>query len=110
MIPHDRLLTKFAATELNWRVVVRIKKFILGRSQRVRGEGKLSEEARVTPGVPKGSVLGPVLFLVYVNDIWRNTESYIRLCAHDCIIYIKINDSGDIDKLQMDLNSLGNGR
>jgi hypothetical protein len=52
--------------------------------------------------VPQGSVLGPLLFLAYVNDIWRNTESNIRLFADDCIIYRKINDSSDIDKLQKD--------
>ena len=48
--------------------------FPLGRSQRVRVDGQLSEEVRVTSGVQQGSVLGP-LFLAYVNDIWRNVES-----------------------------------
>jgi hypothetical protein len=42
-----------------------------------------------------------------VNDIWRNIESNIRLFADDCIIYRKINDSSDIDKIQKDLNKLG---
>ena len=62
---------------------------------------------RVTSGVPQGSVLGPLLFLAYVNDIWRNIESNIRLFADDCILYRKIMDSGDVDKLQTDLNRLG---
>jgi len=57
--------------------------------------------------VPQGSVLDPLLFLAYVNDIWRNTEPNIRLFADDCIIYRKITDSNDIDKLKMDLNGLG---
>ena len=60
----------------------------------------------MTSGVPQGSVLGPLLFLVYVNDIWRNAESNIRLFADDCIIYREIKDSSDIDKLQTDLKRL----
>jgi hypothetical protein len=70
-------------------------------------DGKLSEEVRVTSGVPQGSVLGPLLFLAYINDIWRNMESTIRLFADDCVIYRKIIISEDMDKLQKDLDRLG---
>ena len=107
MVPHDRLLTKIAATGGDLRVIVWVKEFLLGRSQRVRVEWQLSEEVRVTSGVPQGSVLGPLLFLAYVTDIWRNTESNIRPFADGCVIYRKIMDSSDIDKLQTDLNRLG---
>jgi hypothetical protein len=57
--------------------------------------------------VPQGSVLGPLLFLAYVNDIWRNIESKIRLFADDCIIYRKIVNNHDVKKLQTDLDRLG---
>ena len=73
MVPHARLLTKIAPIGLDLRLVVWVKEFLLGHSQRVRVDGQLSEEVRVTSGVPQGSVLGPLLFLAYVNDIWRNT-------------------------------------
>jgi hypothetical protein len=56
----------------------------LGRTQRVRLGGQLSGEVRVMSSVPMGSVLGPLLFLAYVNDIWGNVESTIRLFAVDC--------------------------
>jgi hypothetical protein len=58
----------------------------------------------VTSGVPQGSVLGPLLFLAYVNDIWRNTKSKIRLFADDCVIYRKILNIKDIKKLPTDLD------
>ena len=69
-------------------------------------DGKLSEEVRVTSGVPQGSMLGPLLFLAYANDLWRNMESTITLFADDCVIYRKIIKSKDTDKLQKDLDRL----
>jgi hypothetical protein len=107
LVPHDRLLQKVAETGVDLRVVAWIKEFLLGRSQRVRVDGHLSDDVRVTSGVPQGSVLGLLLFLVYVNDIWRGIDSNIRLFADDCIIYRKILDSSDTRKLQTDLNKLG---
>jgi len=78
-----------------------------GRTQRVRVGGQFSEEVRVTSGVPQGSILGPLLFLAYVNDIWRNIVLTIRLFTDDCIIYRKITNNEDIEKLQEILDRLG---
>jgi len=50
--------------------------------------------------------LGPLLFLSHVHDIWRNTESTIRLFADDCVIYRKIMNN-DVEKLQIHLVRLG---
>jgi len=57
--------------------------------------------------VPQRSVLDPLLFLSYVNDMWRNTESNKCLFAGECTIYKEITDSSDIDTLQTDINRLG---
>jgi len=54
-----------------------VNEYLLGRSQIVRVDRQPSDKVRVTSGVPQGSVLIPLLFLAYVNDIWRNTESNI---------------------------------
>jgi len=69
LAPHGRLLTKIANLGVDSRVAVWIREFLLGRTQRVRVGGQLSAEVRVTSGVLQGSVLGPFLFLAYVNDI-----------------------------------------
>ena len=89
LVPHDRLLMKIAISGFDSRVVAWIREFLLGRTQRVKVGGQLSGEVRVTSGVPQGSVLGPLLFLAYVNDIWRNIDPTIGLFADDCVIYIK---------------------
>ena len=105
MVPHDRLLKKIA-TRVDLMLAVWVKEFLLGRSQRVRIDGQLSEEVGVTSGVQQGSVLDPLLFLVYVNGIWRNIESNIRLFADGCVIYRESMDSSEIGKLKTDLNRL----
>jgi hypothetical protein len=106
-VPHEHLLKKIADLVVDSMVVVRIRELLLGRSQRFRVGGQLSEEVRVTSGVPQGSVLSPIFFLAYVNDIWRNIESKIRVFADDWIIYRKIVNNYDVEELQTDLNRVG---
>ena len=77
---------KIANSCVDSKVAALVREFLLGRTQRVRIGGELSEEVRVTSDIPQGSVLGPLLFLPYVNDIWRNTVSTIRLLPDDCVI------------------------
>jgi hypothetical protein len=62
-----------------FNVVIWIREFLIDRSQRVRVGRHYSEKVRVTSVVLQGSVLGPLLFLDYVKDIWKNIESKIRL-------------------------------
>jgi len=105
LVPYDRLLIKMAALGMNSRVVMWVREFLLGHLHRVRVGGQLSEEVRVMSGVSQGSILGPFLFLEYINAIWRNLEPTIKLFAGDCIIYRKIMSGSNIDTLQRDWES-----
>jgi hypothetical protein len=100
LVPRGRLLTKIANSGVDARVVVWIREFLLGCTQSVRGGGQLSEEVRVTSGVPQGSVLGPLLSLAYINGIWRNMASIVRLFADECVIYSKVIKYEDMEILQ----------
>ena len=95
LVPHGRLLTKIANSGVDSRVVVWIREFLLGHTQRVKVGGQLSEEVGVMSGVQQGSILGPLLFLAYIYDIWRNIESTLRLFADDFVIYRKIINNED---------------
>jgi hypothetical protein len=68
------------------RVVVWVREFLAVRTQRVGVERKLSKEVKVNSGESQGSVLGPLLFLAYVSDIWKNIDSNVRLFADSCIM------------------------
>jgi len=74
---------------VDWRVVVWVRDFVVGRTHRVREGGQLSKEVNLTSVMPRGSLFGPLLFLVCVSDIWGNIDSSIRLFADNFIIYRK---------------------
>jgi hypothetical protein len=88
------------------RLFVWVRDFLLGHKQRVRAGEQLAKEVKVTSGVPQRSVLGPLLFLVYINDIGGNIDACIRLFADDYIIYGKITNKNDTENLQKDLDTL----
>ena len=69
--------------------------------------GVKSDWAPVMSGVPQGTVLGPLLFSLYINDISSDIESEIRLFADDCVCYREIKDEEDTMKLQSDIDRLG---
>ena len=70
-----------------------LKSFLYDRTQQVIVEGSTSSICEVTSGVPQGSILGPVLFLIYINDITINIKSEIRLFADDIALQSYSNTS-----------------
>jgi len=107
LVRHELLIMKLSSPGVDESVVVWVREFLVGRKQRVRVGGQLSKEAKLTSGVPKSRILAPLLFLVYVNDIWRNIGSSIGLFGDDCIIYRNVTNIKDIEKLQSYLDTLG---
>ena len=83
-----------------------ITSWLSERSQEVVLDGLASDQDPVLSGVPQGSVLGPVLFLIFINDLPENIRSSVRLFADDCVLYRNIESPMDCQILQDDLNSL----
>jgi hypothetical protein len=80
--------------------------FLANRTQTVLLENTTSEKIAVTSGVPQGTVLWPILFLIYINDLPDYSKhSQIRLFVDDSIIYRPIKTQADCIKLQEDLES-----
>ena len=82
-VPHRRLLQKLQYYGLDENVQGWIKSFLADRTQSVVVDGFKSDKAPVLSGVPQGTVLGPLLFLIFINDITQNIDSTIRLFADD---------------------------
>ena len=106
-VPHERLLYKLHYYGVRGDTLKWIQSFLSSRSQQVLVEGSKSSKLDVLSGVPQGTVLGPLLFLVYINDLPDVvTSSDTRLFADDSLLYRRIRDNQDITKLQKDLSSL----
>ena len=88
-VPHQRLLYKFAYYGISPQAHNWVQSFLTNRTQQVLLEGNMSSPINVTSGVPQGSVLGPLLFLIYTNDLpdYIQNNSTVKLFADDTIIY-----------------------
>ena len=106
-VSHDRLLFKLGRLGLDGQTCSWIRSFLSNRVQRVVVDGESSAPAPVTSGVPQGSVLGPILFLAFINDLPEYVlHSQVRLFADDTVVYLTVNSVDDCAKLQEDLYSL----
>ncbi|XP_014663381.1 PREDICTED: RNA-directed DNA polymerase from mobile element jockey-like [Priapulus caudatus] len=105
-VTHLRLMKKLHQygirdTSLTW-----IKEFLSDRTQQVVIDEVSSDKVKVESGVPQGTVLGPLLFLLHINDLPDAVVSQVRLFADDCLIYREIRSIADQIELQRDLERL----
>ena len=105
-VAHERLLRKLENVGLNGHLLHWIRTFLTCRIQCVTVEGASSTWTKATSGIPQGSVLGPLLFVIFINDMPDEVKyNLCKLFADDCKLHGAINDDGD-NTMQIDLNSL----
>ena len=107
-VPHERLIGKLAHYGVQGQVNSWIRAFLTNRQMQVVVDGEFSSSAPVVSGVPQGTVLGPLLFLIYINDMPDvvSEGTMIRLFADDCLAYRTIRTEEDQQILQKDLEKL----
>ena len=105
-VPHRRLVKQVESFGISGNALAWIDSFLTNRRQQVRANGELSEFRPVKSGVPQGSILGPVLFTLYVNDIPSELETLISMYADDTKIYTAIISESSVTSLKSDLSKL----
>ena len=106
MVPHRRLLGKLEAYGISGNILRWVNAFLSGRTQEVVVNGSNSAKAPVLSGIPQGTVLGPVIFVVYVNDLLDNISSSGVMFADDTKIFRQIVSHKDTMELQSDITKL----
>ena len=104
-VPHQCLLTKAKAYGINGKTLMIIRSFLNERKQQVSVNCVRSNSSDVTSGLPQGSVLGPILFLLYINDMSDSIRSAVLFFADDTKLFSRLNNSMQ-HPLQNDLDEL----
>ena len=105
IVPHNRLLNKLKRYGINNRTHAWISQFLTCREQS-GGQWYTHPWTHVESGVPQDTVLGPLLFLIYINDLPNNIHSTVPLFADDCVLFREINNQLHSQELQKDLDEV----
>ena len=105
-VPHKRLLSKLHGYGIRGNTLEWIRSFLSGRSQYVNVNNYKSDKVPVTSGVPQGSVLGPCLFVYFINDLPEVVKCLIKIFADDTKAYLPIFSIKDCENLQDSINKL----
>ncbi|MCH2389817.1 MAG: reverse transcriptase family protein [Nitrospinales bacterium] len=102
---HEGIIFKLKQNGIEGEMITILSSFLEGRKQRVTIDGKSSDWVGIEAGVPQGSILGPILFLVYINDLVDQVDSEIRIFADDTFIF-RIVDQDSTTVLNRDLEKI----
>ena len=105
-VPHQRLMKKLNSYDINGLIGKWIGDFLSNRSQIVRVNGRVSDSVMVLSGIPQGSVLGPILFIIYINDLPDVVKSTMFLFADDTKLINRIRSISDAIDLQRDVSQM----
>ena len=106
-VPHQRLLNKLRGYNVNGNILKWISSFLSNRYQYVKINNSSSDTHKVTSGVPQGSVLGPTLFIYFINDLPNViTDANVKVFADDTKVYKSINENEDSEILQKAIDSM----
>ena len=106
-VPHERLLWKLENIGgLHGKIKEWMESYLKGREMRTLVRDEKSKWRKVDSGVPQGSVLAPILFLIYINDMPEGVDSYMSLFADDAKLLKRVKTNKDCEILQNDLNKI----
>uniref|UniRef100_A0A8C5LXA5 Reverse transcriptase domain-containing protein n=1 Tax=Leptobrachium leishanense TaxID=445787 RepID=A0A8C5LXA5_9ANUR len=105
-VPHRRLINKLQSLSLDSNIVEWIRQWLSDRQQRVVVNGVYSAQGLVTSGVPQGSVLGPILFNIFISDIAEGINGKVCIFADDTKICNRVDVPGGISQMTNDLGKL----